>query len=57
MTDNDLKIIEAMETYGGSFVQALAVAYSRADDINRAKIRQAWPDLWIKYADFAGVEL
>lgn len=57
MTEQDSKIIEAMETYGGSFVQALAVAYSRADDINRAKIRQTWPELWIKYADFAGVDL
>lgn len=56
MNDKEAKIIEAMETYGGSFIQALAVAYKRGDRYNRAKIRTTWPEEWLKYADFAGVE-
>ncbi len=51
MNDLDLDVIEAMEKYGGSFVQALAVAASRADADNLAKIKATWPEYWKQYTD------
>ena len=53
MADNDLDIIEAMETYGGSFAAALAQAARRADADNLAKIKATWPELWARYAEMA----
>lgn len=49
MNDNDYKVIEAMEKYGGSFVQALAVAYRRADPTNYAKLRATFGEYWFQY--------
>lgn len=49
MTEQDLKIIEAMETYGGSFVKALAECFRRADPVNFAKLRQTFKDYWLRY--------
>lgn len=37
--------------HGGSFVRALAVAYTLGDPTNRAKIRETWPDYWTKYSN------
>lgn len=53
MTDQDLKVIEAMETYGGSFVTALAQAARQADQYNLAKIKEAWPEYWSTYMKMA----
>ena len=41
--------IQAMTAYGGSFVQALATAYARADMVNSARIESAFPDLFEQY--------
>lgn len=51
MTPEELAVTRAMMDHGGSFVRALAVAYTLADPANRAKIRETWPDYWTKYAD------
>jgi hypothetical protein len=51
MNDEDLKVIEAMEQYGGSFVVALAGAARRADHVNLAKIKEAFVDYWKQYSD------
>ena len=53
MTDQDLKVIEAMETYGGSFVTALAQAARQADQYNLAKIKETWPEYWSTYTKMA----
>lgn len=53
MTDQDLKVIEAMETYGGSFVTALAQAARHADQYNLAKIKETWPEYWSTYMKMA----
>ena len=53
MSDADLKVIEAMEKYGGSFVVALAQAARRADTINLAKIKSTWSEYWQQYTDMA----
>jgi pyruvate/2-oxoacid:ferredoxin oxidoreductase beta subunit len=57
MNEEDLKIVEAMETYGGSFVKALANAARHADHYNLGKIRQTWSEYWDTYREMAiGVE-
>jgi hypothetical protein len=52
-TEQDLKVIEAMKQYGGSFVKSLAEAATRADMQNLAKIKAAFPDYWKQYTDMA----
>lgn len=49
MDENDLKTVEAMERYGGSFVKQLAQLCHRADPINLKKIKAAWPEYWREY--------
>lgn len=51
MTDYD--IAKMMRKCGGSFAQAMAEAWFKADPINQARIKAAFPDLWITYADLA----
>ena len=43
--------LRAMETYGGSFAQALSLAAWKADMNNLAKIKSTWPDLWAEYEE------
>ncbi len=49
MTDED--VVEAMTRYGGSFVQALAACWRRADAVNRAILQRAFPATWTQYAE------
>jgi hypothetical protein len=53
MTEEDLKVVEAMSRYGGSFVQALAEAARRADMINLEIIKKSWPAYWSCYTRMA----
>lgn len=53
MTEQDIKTVEMMEKFGGSFVKALAECARRADNINLAKIKLTWADYWHKYEDMA----
>ena len=50
--DEDYKIVEMMEKYGGSFVKALAGAFYRADINNFSKLKRAFPEYWKEYKDF-----
>lgn len=52
-TDDD--IIDAMLTYGGSFIQRLARLYHSADLENRKKLRECWSSEWEAYRDAAKV--
>ena len=57
MNEEDLKIVDAMETYGGSFVKALANAARHADHFNLGKIRQTFREYWDTYKEMAiGIE-
>jgi hypothetical protein len=47
------KIIVAMERHGGSFVRSLAVCFRKADPINFEKLRQAFPEIWEEYRQWA----
>lgn len=56
ISDDEYKIVAMMEKYGGSFVKALAVAFYRADHGNFKKLKNAFPDYWKEYQDFAKKE-
>lgn len=56
MSDQDLKVIECMERYGGSFVVALAQAARRADRHNLAKIKEAFSEYWTQYTQMADLK-
>jgi hypothetical protein len=51
MDSRDYWTIEAMSTFGGSFVKALAEAARRADSSNLARIKIAFPEYWSKYEE------
>lgn len=53
MSEQDQKVIDAMETYGGSFAAALSVAFRRADLKNFAKLKAAFPEIWKVYEEMA----
>jgi len=52
MDEEDFKVIENMEKYGGSFVKALAEAFFRSDPDNFVKLRKAFPEYWEEYKNF-----
>ncbi len=52
-TEQDFATIEAMETFGGSFVKALARACQHADQDNLEKIKNTWPEYWKQYTEMA----
>jgi len=56
VTDDERKIVEAMGTYGGSFVRALATAMMFADPVNFATLRDAFPADWRRYERLATKE-
>lgn len=48
-TEEDYEIVEAMEKFGGSFVQSLAQCFRHADPVNYAKLRITFPEYWEEY--------
>jgi hypothetical protein len=48
-TEMDLAIADNMKKYGGSFVEALAEAFLRADPFNKIKLRDTFPDIFSQY--------
>jgi hypothetical protein len=54
-TPTNFEIVNAMARYGGSFVQALAAAFERADPDNFARLRAAFPEYWDEYAGVATI--
>ena len=51
----DYNIIQAMHQYGGSFVRRLAELYQYADDDNRKRLKEAFPEYWTKYSELASL--
>jgi hypothetical protein len=45
----DIRIIDAMKKYGGSFVKCLAEAMMHADPINLKKLKISFADYWKQY--------
>jgi len=52
-SEEDYKIVEAMEKYGGSFVKALSQCFYSADYINYKKLKDAFPNYWEQYKKIA----
>jgi hypothetical protein len=48
-TEKDYETVELMQKYGGSFVQALAVACTKADQHNFRTIKKAFPQYFAEY--------
>lgn len=53
MTDKQMRVVEEMENYGGSFVKALAQCYYQADPINFAKLQNTFLEYWEQYEKMA----
>jgi len=51
MDEQEMKIVEAMSKYGGSFVKALAEAYRRGDARNRGRLRVTFAEYWETYKE------
>lgn len=51
--EKDIPMAKAMETYGGSFVKALAMCLLMADHINYAKLELAFPQYFAEYRKMA----
>ena len=53
MNDQDLKVIQTMIRFGGSFVSNLGKAALAADPNNLQRIKDAFPEYWKQYTDMA----
>lgn len=53
MIKEEIKVIEAMEQHGGSFVVALAGAFRRADHYNFIKLKMTFFEYWEQYKKMA----
>lgn len=51
-TDHDYQIIEAMQTYGGSFVKQLGLLCCLADATNFQKLKSTFSNYWEEYDAF-----
>lgn len=57
LTDDDFKVITAMQKYGGSFVKALADLCLVADGRNLSRIKSTWAGYWDQYTKMAKEKL
>lgn len=53
MEDHDLKVIDAMERYGDTFVRALAQCFLRADAGNYEILKKTFPEYWSNYEEIS----
>lgn len=53
----DYDVTQAMLTYGGSFVEKLALLFRAADPVNQARIKNAFPDYWLQYMELRQLEM
>ncbi len=51
-TDHDYQILEAMQTYGGSFVKQLSLLCRLADETNFQKLKSTFSNYWEDYEQF-----
>ena len=47
--DDKLRVVFAMQKYGGNFVKALAAMWLLADEDNCARVETTWPEYIEKY--------
>lgn len=56
MNEQDIRTVEAMEKYGGSFVKALAELARRADPFNLDLLKITWARYWKQYEEMGKKE-
>ena len=49
----DYDISQAMQRFGGSFVKLLGQLWQQGDEINRRRLKVAFPDFWREYRTLA----
>ncbi len=53
MTEEEYKIVECMEKYGGSFVKSLAQCFRHADSDNFKKLVTTFSEYWENYKEMS----
>lgn len=51
MNEEDLKVIEAMNKYGGGFVKELSYLFIKADYTNFNKLKTTFSEYWEQYKE------
>ncbi len=54
--EEDFKVVEAMEKYGGGFVKSLAQCFFHADMNNFAKLKETFSEYWEQYRQMADMK-
>ena len=54
--DEILKMVEAMNRFGGSFAKALGECFIRADIINTERLLNAFPEIVSQYCAMANID-
>lgn len=49
MQDEHLKVARAMVQFGGGFFSRIGEALFHADEQNRQRIKETWPEQWERY--------
>lgn len=57
MNEEEFKVVEAMEKFGGSFVKSLAQCFYRADRNNIDKLKNTFNEYWEQYQSMADNKL
>lgn len=52
MTEEEMRIVDLMSKYGGSFVKGLAECFYHADRHNFERLKKAFPYYWNEYKNF-----
>ncbi len=55
MNEEEVRVVDAMWKFGGSFVKCLAEAMRHADPVNLGKLKSAFPEYWKQYDDMSRV--
>lgn len=53
MTEEEMKVVDKMSAYGGSFVKALSECFYRADKENFIKLKFTFSEYWKQYKKMA----
>lgn len=56
MNEQEIKVVDAMEKYGGSFVKCLAKCFYHADPNNLRILKTAFSHYWQEYEKMAGYQ-
>jgi len=51
--DHDWDVTDAMIHHGGAFVQGLGSLFRMGDEINKLRLKNAFPEYWKKYSEVA----